>query len=175
VSALSQCGRRYRDFDEAYRAAELRASKGAAKLRVVSCEFGDHWHLLPARTVIMGRIRRPRPDPFPPPVAALIDNRDGHACQGCGSSERLERHHRRAKGSGGSKARAHTQCPCNGLLLCRRCHQWAHLNPGQARLVGVIVPQAADRPGEIGVLRRSGIGWPTCEGRWIQRPEETED
>lgn len=183
MAELSRCGRRYPTFDEAYKAAELRSSKGAGALKVVSCSFGDHWHVIPANSFI-GQVKIYRPDPFPPPVVKLIDERDQGQCQGCGRETRLERHHRRAKGSGGSKARAHTQCPCNALSLCRRCHAFAHEHPADARSVGFVVRQAVARPQFIAVIRyglaateyrAADVFWPTCDGLWVRSPGETEN
>lgn len=181
MTGLSRCGRVYRTFDEAYRAAEARSFKTKSALKVASCAFGEHWHVLPANQVI-GLTKPPRLDPFPPIVAKLIDARDEGLCQRCGRETRLERHHRRAKGSGGSKSRSHTQCPCNSLSLCRRCHAWTHANPSMARLEGTIVRQAVNRPGAVGVLRyllagdwAADVFWATCDGRWVHGPKETED
>lgn len=179
---LSRCGRVYQSFDEAYKAASARGFKTGREHVVTSCSVCADWHVLPKGQMI-GKPKPYRPDPFPPPVVKLIDARDEH-CQGCGSSGRLERHHRRAKGSGGSKARAHTQCVCNALRLCRRCHDWTHRNPAGARQIGFIVRQAVARPGSIAVLRYP-LGaseyfavdefWATCSGEWVHSPGETED
>jgi hypothetical protein len=183
MTGLSRCGRVYPTFDAAYKAAELRELKGVGKFRVTSCLFGEHWHVRDAGLII-GQAKRYRPDPFPPLVAALIDKRDEGQCQRCGLSTRLERHHRRAKGSGGSGARAHTQCPCNGLSLCRGCHREAHEHPAAARDMGVIVRQGVALPGRIGVMRFFPGGdeqpiedeqWLTCTGQWVHCQKETED
>jgi hypothetical protein len=175
--SLSQCGRRYEDFGAALRAAQLRASQGAATLTVVSCGLCEYWHLVPAtpRAVL---------DPFPPAVARQLRERD-EWCQRCGRAGRLENHHRRAKSMGGSKARSHTQCACNGLRLCRACHQWVHEHPAAAREHGWIVRQGVHEPRRSGVTRCIGENdrgqpvldpqWATCDGRWVHSPLETED
>ena len=178
MSGLSRCGRQYRTFESAVMAGELRTAKGARPLSVVSCDLGDHWHLIPPKQATGHAYSRP--DPFPPPVAALLDARD-EVCQRCGRSGRLERHHRRAKASGGSKARSHTQCACNGVKLCRSCHNWVHLNPRSARAEGWIVLQSVSRPGSLAMSLYSVLAcddpwlpeilWPTCDGRWMAYAE----
>jgi hypothetical protein len=167
MTGLSRCGKPYRTLESAVLAGELRTSKGARPLAVVSCALGDHWHLVPPASVTGHGYASP--DPFPPAVRSMLVKRD-ECCQRCGYPGRLEAHHRRAKASGGSSARAHTQCACNGVMLCRRCHEWAHLHPRKARAAGWIVLQSTARPSTVSV-RRSGIeGWPTtyptCEGGW---------
>ena len=182
--SLSRCGRVYPTFGDAVKAAQQLTYKTGKTHVSVSCAFDDHWHVVSPSSVI-----KPKPparlDPFPPLIARLIDKRDGGHCQRCGRSGRLERHHRRAKGSGGSKARAHTQCPCNALSLCRRCHADTHEHPGEARDYGWIVRQAVALPARSVVSRCIDVdddGWPvfdeqypTCDGRWVHSPMETED
>ena len=178
MTGLSRCGRVYPTLFEAIKAAEARTFKTMEFWKATSCAFGDHWHVVQPKAV-RGL------DPFPPLIARLIDKRDEGHCQRCGRSGRLERHHRRAKGSGGSKARAHTQCPCNALSLCRRCHGLVHEHPALARDQGWIVSQSAARPSLWGVARWIGADdfdfpmldeqWLTCDGRWVHSPLETED
>jgi hypothetical protein len=175
---ISRCGKRYRTFDAAILAAENRISKGAKPLEVVGCGFCGQWHVVAKGTTI-GQAAS-KPDPFPPVVRSMLNKRD-ECCQRCGYTGRLEAHHRRAKASGGSSARAHTQCACNGVLLCRRCHEWVHLNPRKARAEGWIVLQSVARPGSVPItcdpgttrkayapdtLTEAGPHFPTCEGGW---------
>ena len=125
-----------------------------------------------------------RGETFPPPACTLIDLRDSDTtgtlpvrlCQRCGSAENPQRHHRRAKGKGGSGDRAHTHCPCNSATLCgpggRDCHGWAHAHPAEAMAQGFIVSQSVDFPGLISVMRfAEGPGgasqYPSCDGRWL--------
>ena len=178
---MSRCGKRYATFDLAYAAADQRTYKTGKAWKVASCSLGEHWHVVWPELVLA--VRKPvKLDPFPPLIARLIDKRDEGRCQRCGRTGRLERHHRRAKGSGGSKARAHTQCPCNALSLCRRCHAWAHEHPADARHYGWIVLQSVAEPRLVEVLRDAGREdhepdkfWATCDGRWVHSPLETED
>lgn len=172
MTGLSRCGKRY-SFGGAIVAAQAREFKGAAPKEVVAC--GDHWHVQRKGT-LAGRFDRP--DPFPPAVRKQLAQRDD-CCQRCGFTGRLEAHHRRAKASGGSSARAHTQCACNGVLLCRGCHSWVHLNPRKARAEGWIVLQSVSRPGTVpiitdpetsiddpDVITEAGAFYPTCDGDW---------
>jgi hypothetical protein len=132
--------------------------------------------------------------PFGQMVCGLIDARDSdhddalpmRLCQRCGSARNLQRHHRRAKAKGGSAARPHTQCCCNGILLCgpyrssAGCHAWAHAHPEEARAEGWIVSQSVDEPGSVGVMRFAAAEdgatqWPTCSGEWAQAAPEARE
>jgi hypothetical protein len=112
-----------------------------------------------------------RAESFPPAVAALIDARDLW-CVFCGSPFNLEHHHRRLKGQGGDP-RPHTQCACNGVLLCHDHHMWMHSGHGRrtAAAEGLIIPRATAEPWTESVLvHLEGGGvqkYPTCDGRWI--------
>lgn len=175
---LSRCGRQYPDFNAAYKAAESRTYKGKP-MTVVSCAIGEHWHVT-TRANARSTGERTGLDPFPPAVRAQLVTRD-ECCQRCGSTGRLEAHHRRAKHMGGSKGRSHTQCACNGVMVCRRCHSWIHSNPKQARAEGWIVSQSVSLPGSVSFYRRFPLAppgtplddrdwnlehFPTCEGGW---------
>lgn len=109
---------------------------------------------------------------FPAAVAALIDARDPW-CVHCGSSDGLQRHHRRGKGHGGDP-RPHTDCACNGVRLCWVCHSWAHTSGRiKAEAEGLIIPRAAVLPFTLSFLfhaEEDGSGicvWPTCDGGWV--------
>jgi len=169
MTGLSRCGRRYPDQAHAVTAAESRTFKsGRPWIAASSAQTGcgrwdeEHWHVIEHQAAS-------RPDPFPPAVAKLLDARDEH-CQRCGKEGRLERHHRRAKASGGSGARAHTQCACNGVKLCRGCHRWVHVHPADAREAGWIVRQSVSQPGSIPMTPWHTASWnrwyPLCEGGW---------
>lgn len=169
MTGLSRCGKRYALLGDAVTAADARSFKSGRPHVATTCAFCNGWH-------VRAKDNAPsRPDPFPPAVAKLLDLRDEH-CQRCGASGvRLERHHRRAKASGGSGVRAHTQCACNGLRLCRGCHRWAHEHPMDARAAGFIVSQSVAQPSTISVARKVNY-WltrpdrPTCEGTWTNEP-----
>ena len=117
-----------------------------------------------------------RAESFPPDVAALIDARDPW-CVHCGSPDDLQRHHRRLKGSGGDP-RPHTQCACNGVRLCPRCHLvWAHREGRlEAEAEGIIIPRATKEPGTVSVLVHTLDGgmakYPHCDGTYQDYPPE---
>jgi hypothetical protein len=112
-----------------------------------------------------------RGESFPPAVAALLDARDPW-CVHCGSPFGLQRHHRRIKGMGGDR-RSHTDCACDGVRICRSCHEWAHSGDGQrdAEAEGLIIPRATVQPWTLGVLVRTADGgltkYPSCDGGWL--------
>ena len=174
MTGLSRCGKRYPDAAWASMAAQARNYKSGAGWVIDSCRFGDHWHVVLAANA---NGKRYRSDPFPPAVAKLLDARDEH-CQRCGATGvRLERHHRRAKASGGSGARAHTQCPCNGTKVCRSCHRHIHEHPAESRQLGWIVSQSVALPGRCSVVRKvsewlTRPEYPTCDGRWSIDPDQ---
>lgn len=119
-----------------------------------------------------------RRESFPPAVAALIDARDPW-CIHCGSPYDLDRHHRRIKGMGGDK-RDHTDCACDGVRICRTCHQWAHSGDGQreAEAEGLIIPRSTTEPYRVSVLvhtSEDGGGmrkWPLCDGTYADEEPE---
>lgn len=177
--SLSRCGRVYSTFDAAYKAAEQRTFKTGRKHLASGCTICADWHVIDSSVALAVQL-----DPFPPVVARQLDQRDEY-CQRCGRGPaRLERHHRRAKCMGGSKARAHTQCACNGLKLCRQCHAWVHDHPAESRDHGWIVRQGVALPAMCGVTRCIGVSdqgqpvldpqWATCDGRWVHSPQEAE-
>jgi hypothetical protein len=115
-------------------------------------------------------------------VAALIDARD-QWCVKCGSPYDLHRHPMRIKGHGGD-SRPHTDCPCNGILLCLAHHAWVHSGDGrrEAEAEGFIIPRSETRPWTRPVMVRteeesdSGCTvWPTCGGTYLtDAPEGAE-
>ena len=114
-----------------------------------------------------------RAESFPPDVAALIDARDPW-CIRCGSPHDLHRHHRRIKGIGGD-SRPHTDCACNAVRICARCHEWAHLEGRrEAEARGLIISRAETAPWRHALMVRteaetdSGFtAYPTCSGGWV--------
>lgn len=58
---------------------------------------------------------------IPKASRALVEARERGLCARCGGVG-TDWHHRRSR-----RVRdAHTHCACNGILLCRDCHSWAH-------------------------------------------------
>lgn len=163
---MRRCGKRWATEDEA-----LRSKRGqSGDNTVIPCRTGcGGFHLEPKR--------KDTSDPFPAAVRAQIDARD-KCCQRCAATQALEHHHRRLKGIGGSKHRTHAQHACNGILLCRKCHGWAHRGDRRtAEAQGFIVSQSVDEPGLVGVMRFAAAGggatqWPACDGSWADTAPE---
>lgn len=98
-------------------------------------------------------------------------DRDDMQCNRCGYvTLSAQIHHRRLKGLGGGSndKRGHTDCPCNLILLCPRCHQTVHERGRKtAQAEGFIVSRYQPLPGEVAVLRFGRVlQRPTCEGGW---------
>jgi hypothetical protein len=71
-----------------------------------------------------------------------VRGRDRDACQRC-AGPGTDWHHRRRRRV---KSSHYQHCRCNGVLLCRTCHDWAHSNPAAAREGGFIVSAYDDQP-----------------------------
>lgn len=91
----------------------------------------------------------------------VVGERDRGLCVRCGAKG-TEWHHRRSR----SVHDEHQHCPCNGILLCRTCHDWVHAHPFHARGNGWIVSRFA-KPFEQ-QMNNLHLGWVmlTCEGLW---------
>lgn len=96
-----------------------------------------------------------------------VDERDGYACIRCGVSLFAvpgSRHHRKRRRVGG-------HAPSNLVLLCGSgttgCHGWAHGNPREARICGLIVPTWIEDPAAVPVLTLGG--WRLLEGTESRR------
>lgn len=89
----------------------------------------------------------------------LVENRTAGLCFRCGGRG-CDWHHRRSR----RVRAAHRHCPCNGLLLCRTCHSWAHANPDEAQATGYVVSQWVDEPFVVPVMV---MGWweVQCNGK----------
>lgn len=74
----------------------------------------------------------------------LVRARQGGRCFRC-QAPANQWHHRRTR----AVNRPHRHCPCNGVLLCPTCHQWAHRYPVKAKAVGLIVTTTVDEPDTI--------------------------
>lgn len=100
----------------------------------------------------------------------MVWDRDDVQCARCAYvTYSAQIHHRRIKGMGGDP-REHTDCPCNLIVLCPGCHEWAHvLDRPAAEAQGFIIPSVTTTPGLEPVLRygRDRAAWPTCDGRWV--------
>lgn len=91
------------------------------------------------------------PNPIPPESRSLVERRDLLRCVRCGGPG-AEWHHRRRR----NVKDEHQHCTCNGVLLCKTCHGWAHGHPIEARNTGFIVSAHQPDPGTEPV--RSWLG-----------------
>lgn len=98
---------------------------------------------------------------IPTKARQVVRERDKGKCVRC-RGPATAWHHRRSR----SVRDLHQHCPCNGISLCRACHDWVHANPFHARSKGWIVSRHAD-PSEM-QLEHVQLGWIklTCEGLW---------
>lgn len=94
-----------------------------------------------------------------PAERAVVVGRERGLCARCGLPG-TDWHHRRSRSVRGP----HTHCACNGVLLCRADHQWAHANPDEARQQGFIVRRTIEEPFIIPTLRPSGWFATDCGG-----------
>jgi hypothetical protein len=89
----------------------------------------------------------------------LVAVRQARRCLRCGTPG-SDWHHRRGR----SVKDAHQHCPCNGVLLCKSCHDWAHAHPFDARRVGFIVSRSEPEPGRAPVRTYHGVIVLDCVG-----------
>lgn len=80
---------------------------------------------------------------FSDEVHAILDGRSMGRCEVCVGGRVVEHHHRRPRGSGGSKDRE-TNLPSNGLALCGPCHRMIESHRTVALLLGWLLPQGVD-------------------------------
>ncbi len=67
------------------------------------------------------------------PSLAEVRARDWDRCVRDGSSRDLHVHHRKMRSQGGPDTYS------NLVTLCAECHRWAHANPAQAGLEGLLL------------------------------------
>ena len=89
---------------------------------------------------------------FTPEVIAVIDGRSMGVCEVCGNARIAEHHHRRPRGSGGTR-RADAALASNGLGVCRTCHRLIHANGNLANVMGWLVRQNTHPAAESVVIR----------------------
>jgi hypothetical protein len=77
----------------------------------------------------------------------LVRVRQNNQCARCSTGNPSEWHHRRSR----SVRDTHRHCPCNGVLLCKSCHDWVHAHPFEARALGLIVSRHVAEPGSVPV------------------------
>ena len=105
---------------------------------------------------------------FSPEVKATVDGRAMWTCEVCGEGDIAEYHHRRPRGSGGSK-RADTGGAANCLGLCRNCHRMIESNRTVARVMGWLVPQGW-APADAKVIYRGEVRWLHDDGEVTSEP-----
>lgn len=85
---------------------------------------------------------------FPPEVRELVCERAKGCCERCHiATPDMQLHHRRPRGSGGSKA-ADTNTASNAVLVCARCHRDIESQRKNSLHYGWLVRQGA-KPAEI--------------------------
>lgn len=89
---------------------------------------------------------------FPPAVRDIVVNRSMESCEICGAGRVAEIHHRRPRGSGGSRD-PETNRASNALGLCRDCHRMCESYRRVAELMGWLVSQR-NRPSAEPVMYR---------------------
>lgn len=94
---------------------------------------------------------------FSPAVRDIIADRSGGLCEVCGVDAGVQFHHRRPRGMGGTK-RVSSASASNGLHVCGACHRLIESYRTVAKMLGWLVPTAAD-PTSRSVLYR---------GRWAR-------
>ena len=98
---------------------------------------------------------------IPEMARVFVRTRDFHRCVRCKSpAVKGDWHHRRSR----SVVDEHQHCPCNGINLCRTCHDWIHQHPFEARQQGWIVSRHASPPDEPVFAEQHGWVLLTCDG-----------
>lgn len=91
----------------------------------------------------------------------VVNERSQRRCERCGGVG-TDWHHRRRRNVRDS----HQHEACNGVLLCRTCHSWAHLHPRDAREEGWILATTVSDPSAEPINTVWGIRRLTCDGRY---------
>lgn len=92
---------------------------------------------------------------FSPQVRRTIMDRSDQWCEVCGIEYGHQIHHRRPRGSGGSR-RESTNQPANGLHVCNGCHGRIEHRRTEAYEYGWLVRQT-EEPRDIPVLYRGTL------------------
>jgi hypothetical protein len=109
--------------------------------------------------------------PIPTKQREAVKSRDRNQCARC-AGRGTQWHHRRSR----SVRDQHTHCTCNGIWLCRTCHEWVHAHPFEARAKGWIVSRHSI-PAEM-QMEHGLYGWVrlTCNALWsLAHSYEKED
>lgn len=106
-------------------------------------------------------MKKGRGNPIPQASRLLVETREIGRCLRCGMRG-SDWHHRRKR----SVKDEHQHCACNGVLLCRTCHTWAHAYPLEAKAKGYIVSQFQPSPGLTQVDAWHGAVTLWCDGSY---------
>lgn len=60
----------------------------------------------------------------------------------------------------------HQHCSCNGIYLCRTCHDWVHAHPFEAKAAGWIVPRSNPEPGSVPATAHFAVLVLDCDGNY---------
>lgn len=99
-------------------------------------------------------------NPIPLASRLMVERRDAKRCCRCGG-QGSEWHHRRKR----NIRDIHQHCACNGVLLCKTCHTWAHTGTWDERQ-GFRVSQFITEPGMIIVESWHGPIKLLCDGTY---------
>lgn len=108
-------------------------------------------------------MKRGKGNPIPPESRRLVEEREKGRCLRCGGRG-TDWHHRRKRNIKDD----HTHCSCNGVLLCRTCHEWAHQGEWDTR-VGFRLSQYIHLPGSFAVDSWHGPLLLNCDGTYSPR------
>lgn len=106
-------------------------------------------------------MKRGSGNPIPLRSRVLVETREQDRCLRCGMRG-SEWHHRRKR----SIKDEHQHCSCNGVLLCKTCHVWAHAHPVEAKVKGFIVTQFSNTPSAWEVQAWHGPVGLSCVGTY---------
>lgn len=103
-----------------------------------------------------------------PALRKLILRRAGDLCEMC-QGVGAQIHHRRPRGSGGSR-RADTNTAPNLILLCLRCHMWVESNRSASYEAGLLLHMNVN-PETVPVRLFIGTVFLTSQGTYLDTDE----
>ncbi|OZE35646.1 hypothetical protein CH259_16600 [Rhodococcus sp. 05-2254-4] len=102
----------------------------------------------------------------------IIEARAMGVCEICMNAPIQQFHHRRPRGSGGTR-RPETAYPSNGLALCSPCHATVESNRDESYRLGYLVRQQHD-PEDVAVWIGGRFVMLTDSGLCKELPEEAD-
>lgn len=109
---------------------------------------------------------------FTAATRALICERAGGRCERCQVAPVEAIHHRRPRGSGGSR-RESTALASNGVAICNACHNWAESHREEATRKGWLVRQSWE-PRDVAVFVGGRWVMLSDDGGYVELPPEAE-